>query len=134
MIVTMYKDMIKEKGLSVTDKRISILETLDRKGEPMTIEMIKGEINIPMDTSTIYRSLKKLVDHGIIYQTDFRDGMSYFEFQGDKHHHHIVCTECKSRESIDLCVDTDFSHLQKKTGYTITNHIFELFGLCKNCS
>jgi Fur family ferric uptake transcriptional regulator len=129
MMVSMYKNIIKEKGLSVTDKRISILETLHLKNEPMTIE-----INASMDTSTIYRSLKKMVDHGIIYQTDFREGMSYFEFQGDHHHHHIVCTHCKSRESIDMCVNNDFLKIQKETGYTITNHIFELFGLCKNCT
>lgn len=133
MMVNMYRDLIKDKGLSVTDKRISILETLHRRNEPMTIEMIKNELTLAMDTSTIYRSLKKLVDHGIIYQTDFRDGMSYFEFQGDTHHHHIICTECKSREPIDLCVNTDFDHIQKQTGYTVTNHIFELFGLCKTC-
>ena len=132
--VFMYKKIIKNKGLSITNKRLSILETLDLKNAPMTIEMIKKELQVTMDTSTLYRSLKKLVDHGIVYQTDFRDGMSYFEFQGDDHHHHITCTECKSRKSIDTCMAKDFLNVQKKTGYTITNHIFELFGLCKNCS
>lgn len=134
MIVTMYRDIIKNKGLSVTEKRISILQTLDTNTGPMTIEMIKEGLGVSMDTSTIYRSLKKLVDHGVVYQTDFRDGVSYFEFQGDHHHHHIICTQCKARESIDICIDHDFSNIQMKTGYTITNHIFELFGLCENCS
>lgn len=82
----------------------------------------------------MYRSLKKLVDAGIVYQTDFRDGVSYFELQGDNHHHHVVCTECKSRKSIDMCVNKNFNKVEKDTGYTITNHIFELFGLCENCS
>lgn len=130
----MYKEIIKNKGLSITDKRISILKTLDSSREPMTIEMIKKELEVSMDTSTIYRSLKKLVDHGIIYQTDFRDGVSYFEFQGAEHHHHIICTKCKARKSIDICINTDLNLITKQTGYTITNHIFELFGLCENCS
>ncbi len=130
----MYKKIIKQKGISVTEKRISILETLDSSNKPMTIEMIKKELQVRMDTSTIYRSLKKLVDHGIIYQTDFRDGMSYFEFQGEDHHHHVICTQCKSRKSINLCLSENFADVEKQTNYTITNHIFELFGLCKNCS
>ena len=129
----MYRGIIKNKGLSVTDNRISLLETLDKNSKPMTIDMIKNDLDISMDTSTIYRSLKKLVDYGVVYQTDFRDGVSYFEFQGKKHHHHVICTKCKSRKPIDLCIDQDFNQVENKTGYTITNHIFELFGLCKNC-
>ena len=128
-----YKKIIKEKGLSVTDKRISILETLDFMSKPITIELLKENVKIKMDTSTIYRSLKVLVDKGLVYQTDFRDGKSYFEFQGKNHHHHIVCTECKSRTLIDLCVNSGFGAVEEKTGYTVTNHIFELFGLCKKC-
>lgn len=129
-----YSSIIKEKGLSVTSKRISLLEALGRINKPITIEELKKHLTTTMDTSTIYRSLRVLVDAGVIYQTDFRDGVSYFEFQGDNHHHHLVCTLCKQRRSIDVCVDSHFPALEKDTGFTITNHIFELFGLCENCS
>jgi len=130
----MYSDIIKDKGLSVTSKRIALLEVLGSKRQPMTIEMINQSLSVSMDKSTIYRSLKKLVDHGIVYQTDFRDGASYFELQGEHHHHHVVCTECKARQPINICIDKKFHQVEKETGYTITNHMFELFGLCKDCS
>jgi len=128
----MYKELLKNNNLSITQKRIAILETLDSVCKPMTIEMIKNTITSDIDVSTIYRSLKTLVDAGIIYQTDFRDGASYFEFQ-KKHHHHITCTDCKATTSIDICVEKELVSITQKTGYTVTNHIFELFGLCKNC-
>jgi Fe2+ or Zn2+ uptake regulation protein len=129
----MYRKLLKEKKISVTQKRIDILAMLNTANEPLTIDMMKQKMSSAIDVSTLYRSLKVMVDVGIIYQTDFREGVSYFEFQGD-HHHHIVCTRCKSRSSIDACLNQEILDSANKTGYTITNHIFELFGLCKKCS
>lgn len=128
-----YEKLLKDHGLSVTQKRVHLLSVLETSKDPMTIDEVKGKLGESMDTSTIYRSLKKLVDVGIIYQTDFRDGASYFEFQSE-HHHHIICTNCKKRAPIHFCVESDFKSLAGKTGFTITNHIFELFGLCEDCS
>lgn len=128
----MYRELIKEKGLSVTKQRIAILNALDLAKDPVTIEYLTRHVK--MNTSTIYRSLKVLVDFGLVYQTDFRDGVSYFEFHGKTHHHHIVCTQCKTRKSIDACMQNKFPKIESETGYTITNHMFEIFGLCKNCS
>lgn len=132
-ICIMYKEILQKQKLSVTKSRLSILESLDGSG-PITIDTLKKNIGNNIDVSTLYRSLKVMVDTGIIYQTDFREGVSYFEFQGDHHHHHIVCTECKQREIIDLCFGNQAADVARSKGYTITNHIFELFGLCKKCS
>ena len=78
----MYTELIKNKGLSVTQKRIALLKGLDVANKPITIEELRAQMTDNMDVSTMYRSLKKLVDAGIVYQTDFRDGVSYFEFGG----------------------------------------------------
>lgn len=130
----MYTKILKEAQLSVTDSRIALLTTLAKLNKPVTIETLASNLNKKMDTSTIYRSLKALVDKGIIYQTDFREGVSYFEFHGDHHHHHLICTSCKDRKKIDLCMAEKFPALEKSKDFIITNHIFEIFGLCKNCS
>ncbi|MCI5051079.1 MAG: transcriptional repressor [Candidatus Pacebacteria bacterium] len=128
------KELLQSKGLSVTKQRLALLETLNKANKPVTIDEISSLLETPMDTSTMYRSIKVLVDHGLVYQTDFREGVSYFEFQGDQHHHHMVCTACKARKRIDVCMSSSFDDLSKKHSFTITNHIFEIFGLCENCS
>ncbi|MCA9352195.1 transcriptional repressor [Patescibacteria group bacterium] len=129
----MYNELLKTSGLSVTQQRLSILNALSNFNQPATIEQLAQTIDIHINTSTIYRSLRVLVDAGIVYQTDFRDGVSYFEFQED-HHHHVVCTSCGKQERIDVCIGTHVPKIEKSTGYTITNHMLEFFGLCKNCS
>lgn len=130
----MYKKILQQHNISVTKQRVILLEILDKVQKPITIEEIRLHIKGDINVTTIYRSLKRLVDVGIIYQTDFRDGVSYFEFQGDNHHHHITCVECKSRDHIDICITDESLSIAEKKGYSVTNHIFELFGLCKECS
>lgn len=132
--IEIMEDLLKEKGFSVTKQRLALLGALKKLNKPVTIEELGKQIEISMDTSTIYRSLKILVDHGLVYQTDFREGVSYFEFHGDDHHHHLICTSCKDRQKIDLCLSKKFPAIEKQEEFTITNHIFEIFGLCKNCS
>ena len=129
-----YQNLLKENNLSVTQARIEILRVLDEQKKPCTIDEVQQSLVISVNNSTLYRSLKTMVDKGIIYQTDFREGVAYFEYQGEHHHHHITCTSCKSQSSIDACVASMFPSLEKETSFTITNHIFELFGLCENCS
>jgi Fe2+ or Zn2+ uptake regulation protein len=129
----MYESMIKKSGISMTQKRISLLRSLNALKKPVTIEFLSKHLDEKMDTSTIYRSLRVLVDAGLVYQTDFQEGVSYYEFQGENHHHHITCTQCKKRDSIDFCPKESLSELADKKSYHITHHIFELFGVCKNC-
>lgn len=129
----MYKSLIKNAGMSVTKKRVALLETLAELKKPVTIDILSQNLSEPMDISTIYRSLRALVESGLVYQTDFHEGVSYFEFQGEHHHHHLTCTKCKNRESVDLCFTKDMAAVAKKKSFIITNHIFELFGVCKKC-
>lgn len=133
IIKNMYELLIKKTGISVTKKRIALLETLANLKKPVTIDELSQNISESMDTSTIYRSLRVLVESGLVYQTDFHEGVSYYEFQGNNHHHHITCTKCKNRESVDLCFKKDMAIVAEKKSFTITNHIFELFGICKKC-
>ena len=129
-----YKHLLQEQGISVTSARVDILALLDKKHEPLTIEDLRKHLSSSVHQTTLYRSLKVLVEAGIVYQTDFRDGAAYFEYQGKNHHHHMVCTSCKKRVSVDLCIATEFPSIEKKTSFTITNHMLELFGLCEQCS
>jgi len=128
----MFKKLLKQHNISVTEPRIHILEILKESGEPVTIDYIQKKLEISINQTTLYRSLKKFVDKGIIYQTDFREGVAYFEYHGKNHHHHISCISCKKRQSIDMCPQ-NFTRVEKSSGFVITNHMFELFGLCENC-
>lgn len=130
----MFTALLKEKNLSITKQRLAILTSLKNLSKPVTIEMLKDALTETIDTTTLYRSLSLLVDAGIVYQTDFREGVAYYELQGNHHHHHLVCTSCKTKQGYDYCPALPITGVHKETGFTITNHVFEIFGLCKKCT
>ncbi len=127
-------DILKEKSLKVTKNRIRILDFLISESKPMSIEDIFKKLK-NMDQVTIYRTINQFVQKGLVYQTDFRSGKAYFEFQ-NHHHHHIVCTNCGDLEEIELCVPDSYLKKvksQSKSFKNIQEHALEFFGVCFKC-
>ncbi|MGB0925321.1 MAG: Fur family transcriptional regulator [Minisyncoccia bacterium] len=130
----MFKTLLQDKKIPVTKQRLALLNELSQYKIPVTIDTLSQALVGDMNTTTVYRSLALLVSAGVVYQTDFRDGMAYFELQHSNHHHHLVCTQCNQKQDISFCPQKSFSNIEKEHNFTITNHIFEIFGLCKTCT
>lgn len=129
------KDLLKKKGFKVTKNRVCVLDFLIKSSRPLTAEEISQKLMI--NIVTIYRILEAFVSKNLIYQTDFRQGKSFFEYQDEHHHHHhIICTECNKREHLDFCLDEKtINNLKKKSSFvSIDSHILEFFGVCKKCA
>lgn len=128
-------NLIKQTGLKITQNRLMVLEYLRTKKKPMTVEDISKSLKLNIVTT--YRILESFVSKGLIYQTDFRKGKSFFEFQDvDNHHHHITCIKCDFREHIDFCFsDKSKEELLKSNSFgSVTGHTIEFFGVCKKCT
>lgn len=129
---------LSEYKLSVTKPRVAILTALIEAGAPVSVDILQKKVGSTANYVTFYRVLKQFVHVGIVHQTDFREGKSYYEYQRDgHHHHHITCMECGMREDTDDCHETDeykhvLSHSRKFK--TISSHTLEFFGVCKHCS
>jgi Fur family ferric uptake transcriptional regulator len=127
--------LLQKHKLRATQPRLQILSTMHTSSEPMSMDVLQAKLHDQLDTSTLYRSLKKLVKHGLVYQTHFRDGKTYYEYQ-NHHHHHIVCTDCGVKEAVSLCVADQYATIldtTKKFAH-VDDHMLEFFGLCRTCS
>ena len=85
--------------------------------------------------ATIYRSLRELLEAGIIRKTAFGEKHEYFEHLYDeKPHHHARCIRCHALiEFPDLKEDKIYvSHLEKM-GFRILGHEMHFYGLCRKC-
>lgn len=130
----MPKLLLKNHNINVTEQRVAIIEALKKMARPVTIEELHCELASAMNKTTLYRSLEVMVQAGIIYQTDFQEGVAYFEYQEpEHHHHHLVCTKCKHKQEIAHCPKLPQKKILEDTGFSVHYHIFEIFGLCKNC-
>lgn len=130
MTRTSTTELLEKFNLKVTEPRVTLLEELTTTHGPQTIEQLYGTLGSHMNKTTLYRTLERFVELGIVYQTDFRDGRAYFELQ-ESHHHHIVCTTCGHTEPVNTCTKTP--HTIPQSFHTVTSHVLEFFGTCKSC-
>ena len=57
-----------------------------------------------------------------------------FELNRLEHKHHIVCVGCKRIFTMDGCPFEEYEKkIQKKLGFDVTGHRFEIFGYCREC-
>jgi Fur family transcriptional regulator, ferric uptake regulator len=126
--------MIKDSGLKITSNRVNVMSFLKNAKKPVTVDEVSKSLKINIVTT--YRVLESFTSKNLIYQTDFRQGKSFFEFQDkDHHHHHVTCSKCGFRDHVDFCIDENsIQELKKiKTFGRINGHILEFFGICKKC-
>lgn len=138
-----YKDMLRKKGLKVTNQRMLVLEIMaGHPGEHLTAEEIYDlarKAYPEIGLATIYRTVQVLVDLSVIDKVSFDDGFARYELGGlenepKHHHHHAICNRCGKVFSFegDL-LDTLEQALMDKLGFFVTDHEVKLYGICREC-
>lgn len=139
-----FKEVLRGRGLKVTNQRLLVLETIaDRPGQHLTAEEIyelAKEKYPEIGLATIYRTVQVLVDLGVIDKVSFDDGFVRYEL-GDAeadsrhHHHHAICLRCGKVISFegDL-LETLEEALYDTMGFVVTDHEVKLTGYCRECA
>jgi Fur family ferric uptake transcriptional regulator len=84
--------------------------------------------------ATVFRSVEKLVTMGILDRVEFADGTHHYRVCGERHHHHLTCTQCHRVVEVDLCLPVDqFQAISNQTDFAIEGHALTFFGRCKEC-
>ena len=131
------EDLIRSLGLRVTSSRVALITTLQQTSQPLSItELAKLLEGSDMDKATIYRNIVTLQKEGLVRQVDLHQDHAYYEWNDQSDHHHLVCIKCNRIQDFSGC---DF-HQMEKTALKqasdfarVTEHSFELFGVCKTC-
>jgi len=130
-----YKQLLQDTGLKATPARGAVLELFDITKKPLSVAQIKKNLQ-NIDIATLYRIVEVFVNKGILCSVHVCGPRHFFELSALPHHHHLVCTKCGTIEDINDCnltkVVKDIEIASTKFN-KITEHTFELFGLCKKC-
>ena len=101
----------------------------------MSISEILERMEGSIDETTVYRTLDALKDKKIVRLLDFQHGHGEYELADAKHHHHLVCVQCRKVE--DIVLKTDLADEEKRIArgkkFKILDHSLEFFGLCAKC-
>ena len=134
-------------GYRMTVPREAIVNVLSKTSKHLSAEDVymavhKAYPNVGL--TTVYRTLELLVQMGLVFKFDFGDGRARYELsegpKGERHHHHLVCTNCRRvvdytdfiDEEVELLNRTE-KGLSKKFNFKITNHLIQFYGLCDRC-
>lgn len=139
-----FKEMLKEKGLKVTNQRLVVLQVLaEHNDRHMTAEDIYDLVRIDypeIGIATVYRTVQLLLDMQLVDRIELNDGCVRYEvghqFSGDsKHyHHHLICKSCgKIIPFDDDLLEELEKHIEETLGFHVLDHELKVYGKCKEC-
>lgn len=133
---TMIQKM-REKGLRITPQRIAILRVLSiSKGHP-SVENIYEQVKEEFPTTsvaTVYKNVSMLKELGEVLELSFGTESSRYDGNKPDPHPHLICIVCKKIIDPDLDSLKDVStELMEETGFRITSHRLDFFGICPEC-
>lgn len=127
------------KGIRGTKQRVAVLNELISSAVPLTADDIYmsirdgGEENLSL--STVYRILDMFGQKGIAAKTGLIEGgKSLYEIVTGVHRHNLICIKCHRLIPLEDCPLGDFEKsIEKSTGFRISGHKLEIYGICPEC-
>jgi len=133
-----FYECLRRKRLKRTAQRDLILDVfLDVAGHH-SIEDLYERVKAVDDSigfTTVYRTLKLLVECGLAHQVQFGDGYTRYE-QGFhySHHDHLICVECgESTEFFSERLEAVQDEVVRRHGFQMVDHSLRIWGICQKC-
>jgi Fur family transcriptional regulator, ferric uptake regulator len=130
---------LKRVGLKQTEQRDTILNTFLETRDHMSVDelfRLVREKDPKIGVTTVYRTVKLLVECGLASEVSFDDGVARYEHQvGRRSHHHMICTECGSSvEFFSPQVDKLEQEIGREFKFQTKRHTFQIYGVCAECA
>lgn len=129
---------MKKSGLRSTEQRRLIIDTVFDQTEHLTIdqllELVRSE-DSRVGYATVYRTMKMMVDGGVVHERKFGDGYTRYELADeDAHHDHLICVACGDiTEFEEPAIEELQDRVAARYGFEVQHHKHELYGLCAAC-
>lgn len=84
--------------------------------------------------ATVYRQLNAMARAGYADTISAPSGQLFAACrQPGAHHHHLVCESCGTASDIEPPNEDWIQDTATARGFTVTRHVFEVFGRCADC-
>lgn len=133
-----FLEHIQKSGLRRTAQRDLIMEMFLRTEEHLTSEDLYWLVQKDDPTvghTTVYRTLKLLIEAGLAREVRFGDNKTYYEHHyNHDHHDHMICTECgRVIEFFSQTIESMQDEMADKLGFRPTHHSLRMWGVCSEC-
>ncbi len=125
--------VLEDRGYRSTAPRRAIVRILEGKQEGFAAEEISNELP-GVGRATIFRTLKLLLETGVICRLNLLDGAPKYSLSRIEHHHHTVCTQCGNvGEFRAATVERLMRVIGDDIPGEIVGHRIELYVICDRC-
>lgn len=126
------------RGLRSTEQRRLIVDAFFEQTEHVSVDELLERVKAKdprIGYATVYRTLKMLVESGIVHEHRFGDGYTRYELtDDDAHHDHLICLECgKITEFEEPQIEALQDRIAARYGFHVESHKHELYGKCSEC-
>lgn len=125
------QDVVRKKGLKATHIRIAIVTILMNAPMPLSESEIKELMIDTYDRVTFYRSMKAMLDAGIIHSIASDEQKTVYALNTGHQHAHFVCDLCHRTICLDESPEVD---VRLPKGFSTYHTDIVLHGVCDSCS
>ena len=125
--------VLEDRGYRSTAPRRAIIRILEGKQEGFTADEIGKELP-GVGRATVFRTIKLLLEAGVICRLNLMDGAPRYSLSRVEHHHHTVCVRCGDvGEFRAVTVERLMRTLGDDIPGDIVGHRIELYVICDRC-
>ena len=126
-------DVLGDNGHRSTNPRREVVYAIVSQQRHFTAEQLRHQLPW-VGRATIYRSLKLLVEAGVLCRVLLDVGKLHYQLSHKDHHHHLLCVECGTSEDLLGCnIDDLLRQVSATHGFQLSGHRLEVYGRCHNC-
>ena len=135
-----FSEFLQSRGKRLTQQKQVLLETIFRRHEHFDADDLLDELrqdktSTMVSRPTVYRTLKDLVDAGLLRQMNLNGRAVYEHDYGYPQHDHLHCEKC---DKLIEFQSEDLKRLREAVGqlhrFRVTGHRLIISGVCDECS
>lgn len=119
-----------------TPQREAILKVLREADRPLSAEEVWNRMEgRNSGLPTVYRNLERFAQEGWAEGILGKDQvMRFVRCLSPGHHHHLECERCGRMVEVEACgLEATLQGVEQLSGFRVTRHELQLFGVCPEC-
>ncbi|MGE4264794.1 MAG: Fur family transcriptional regulator [Desulfovibrio sp.] len=130
---------LKAQGLRLTPQRVAIVRELVTRCDHPSVEQLHAAIRKDFPTTslaTVYKTIHLLKEQGEVLELGFGELGNRYDGRRPEPHPHLICTRCgaiSDPPAQEPALDELVASLARLSGFAVSSHRFDLFGLCPDC-
>ncbi len=132
-LATQLLETLEERGHRSTSPRRAVVNAIAGQNKHFTAEELRGQLP-GVGRATIYRSLRLLVESGVLCRVLLEEGNLHYQLSHRGHHHHLLCVECGSSQDLLGCdIEDLLQTVSAAHEFQLSGHWLEVYGRCHAC-